>query len=68
MPENERLTITVEQAAKQAGISRALGYDQARRGLWPVIRCGRRLLISRHMFALYLNGQWKPPAGNGNAQ
>lgn len=43
----ERLTLTVEEAAHLLGISRGLAYEMARSGKLPVIRFGRRLLISR---------------------
>ena len=43
----EFLTLTVEEAAHLLGISRGLAYEMARSGKLPVIRFGRRLLISR---------------------
>lgn len=65
--ENEAsLTLSIEQAAKLLNISRGLAYDLARQGRLPVLRCGRRLLISRRMFEAYLNGTWQPPATKGN--
>jgi excisionase family DNA binding protein len=45
--EDEKLTITVEEAAKLLGISRGLGYEMARAGKLPTIRFGRRLLVPR---------------------
>jgi excisionase family DNA binding protein len=47
MNEPPPLTLSVEDAAKLLGISRGLCYEAARRGELPVIRLGRRLLISR---------------------
>jgi excisionase family DNA binding protein len=44
---DERLTISVEDAAHLLGISRGLAYEAARRGELPVIRLGRRLLVPR---------------------
>lgn len=41
-----RLTITVEQAGKLLGISRASAYQAAARGDLPVVRLGHRLLVS----------------------
>jgi len=56
MPE-ERLTLTVEQAAEMAGISRSLAYFLAKGGRLPgALRLGHRLIVSRHAFELYLNG------------
>ena len=44
---DERLTLTVEEAAHLLGISRGLAYEMARCGKLPVIRFGRRLLVPR---------------------
>jgi excisionase family DNA binding protein len=41
------LTITVEEAAVLLGIGRGLAYEAAARGELPVVRVGRRLLVSR---------------------
>jgi excisionase family DNA binding protein len=41
----EKLTITVEQAGKLLGISRALAYEMARTGKLPVLRFGRRMVV-----------------------
>ncbi len=43
----EKLTITVEEAAKRLGISRASAYSLANQGQLPVIRLGRRILVSK---------------------
>jgi excisionase family DNA binding protein len=43
----DRLVLSVEEAARLLGISRGLAYEAARRGEMPVIRLGRRLLVSR---------------------
>ncbi|HUF32984.1 MAG TPA: helix-turn-helix domain-containing protein [Acidimicrobiales bacterium] len=44
---DERLTLTVDEAARLLGISRAFAYDLVRRGEIPSIRLGRRLIIPR---------------------
>ena len=44
---DERLTLTVEEAAKSLGIGRGLAYEMVRTGEIPTIRLGRRLLIPR---------------------
>lgn len=41
----EALTITVEQAGRLLGISRALAYELVRRGELPALRLGRRLVV-----------------------
>jgi excisionase family DNA binding protein len=43
----ERLTLTVEEAALALGISRSLAYESVRRGDIPHIKIGRRVLIPR---------------------
>ncbi len=45
--EEERLTLTVEEAAKLLGIGRQLAYDRVKTGEIPVIKIGRRLLVPR---------------------
>lgn len=42
---NDRLTITVAEAASLPGISRSAAYDYIRAGELPAIRMGRRLLV-----------------------
>ena len=43
----ERLIYSVEEAAKLLGIGRSAAYEAARTGEIPVIRIGRRLLVSK---------------------
>jgi excisionase family DNA binding protein len=43
----ERLTLTVEEAAAMLGISRAFAYEAVNRGEIPHIRIGRRILVPR---------------------
>lgn len=42
---DERLTITVAEAASMLGISRSAAYDYIRAGELPAIRMGRRWLV-----------------------
>lgn len=44
---DNKLTLTVEQAGKRLGISRATAYALANQGQLPVIRLGKRLLVSK---------------------
>jgi excisionase family DNA binding protein len=46
----EKLTITVSEAGALLGVSRCLAYQMANSGQLPVIRCGRRFLVSRKAF------------------
>jgi len=44
---DERLTLSVPEAAKLLGIGRNLCYDRVKTGEIPVIKIGRRLLIPK---------------------
>lgn len=41
----ERRTKSIEEAARELGLSRNAAYDAARRGELPTIRMGRRWLV-----------------------
>jgi excisionase family DNA binding protein len=43
----DKLTLSVEEAAKVLGIGRNLCYDRVKTGEIPAIRIGRRLLVPR---------------------
>jgi excisionase family DNA binding protein len=61
----ERLTLTVEEAAATLGISRAFAYEAVRRGEIPSIKIGRRVLVPRAALARLLDGATgddQPPA------
>ncbi len=45
--ENEKLTLTVAEAAKCLGICRNSAYEAIARGEIPVIRVGKRLLVPK---------------------
>ena len=47
MTSDERLVYTVEEAGKLLGIGRSAAYEAARSGELPVIRIGRRWLVSK---------------------
>jgi excisionase family DNA binding protein len=44
---NERLTVSVEEAAEILGISRALAYSLVARQELPSLKLGRRVLVPR---------------------
>lgn len=48
-------TLTIDDVAKILGISRGLAYESARRGDFPVIRLGKRLLVPREAFEGWLS-------------
>jgi len=43
----DRLTLTVEEAARMLGLSRGSVYEAAHSGDIPTIRIGRRILVPR---------------------
>ena len=45
VPDEERMTLSIEEAAVRLGISRALAYELVRRGELPRLRLGRRIVI-----------------------
>lgn len=58
MRDSNCLTMTIAEAAGTLGISKGLAYDLAKRDELPVpvIRCGRRLLLSRRAVMTLLQG------------
>jgi excisionase family DNA binding protein len=59
---SEALTISVPEAGKRLGLSRNSAYQAAKKGELPVIRIGRRLLVS--VFALdEMLGVRRSPSG-----
>jgi excisionase family DNA binding protein len=45
MIRDNRMTMTVEQAAAALGVSRGTAYEAVRTGQLPTIRIGRRVLV-----------------------
>jgi len=62
--ERERRTITVEEAAKELGISRALAYEMARTGKLPTLRFGRRLVVPQRAIERLLENPEPQSASN----
>jgi excisionase family DNA binding protein len=56
IPPTPRLTLTVEEAAKALGISRAFAYEAVQRGEIPHIRIGRRILVPKAQLDRLLAG------------
>lgn len=50
----ERLTLTVEEAAQVLGISRALAYELVARAEIPSLRLGRRIVVPRRALEVLL--------------
>ena len=59
--EEQRATVSVEEAGRILGISRGLAYELARQNKLPVIRLGRRFLVPRKGHDDLLAGRWQPP-------
>jgi excisionase family DNA binding protein len=53
----ESLTLTVDETARLLRISRNTAYNLAREGKLPVLRLGRRLLVSRKGLDDLLSGK-----------
>ena len=62
MEDNQKLTMTISEFAEASGISRNLAYDLARRDELPVpvIRLGRRMVLSRKSVLALLSGNGQP--------
>lgn len=50
----ERLTLTVDEAAQVLGISRALAYELITRGQLPSLRLGRRIVVPRGVLEMLM--------------
>jgi excisionase family DNA binding protein len=48
--EQQKLTLTVEEAGELLGISRSLAYEMARTGGIPILRFGKRIVVPRKAF------------------
>lgn len=58
----ERETLGIEELARRLGINRSTAYQLARRNQLPVpvIRVGRRMVVSRHLLDQLLDGHHTP--------
>jgi excisionase family DNA binding protein len=54
--EAERRTYKIEEVGKLLGIGRNQAYDAAKRGDFPVIRLGKRVLVPKAPFDRFLDG------------
>ena len=54
---NERLTVTVTEAAEMLGVSRNMAYECVRTGEIPSISLGRRLLVPRKALLAMIDGE-----------
>ena len=64
---DERLTLTIDEAARALGIGRNSAFAAAHRGEIPTIRIGRRLLVPKLAFEKMLaNCVSRDPAEDDN--
>lgn len=54
---DQRLTLTVEEAARLLGISRSLAYELVRDGEIPSLRLRRRIVVPRRAIDAMLRGK-----------
>lgn len=54
---DDRLTVTVTEAAKLLGVSRAMAYECVHTGEIPSVRLGARILVPRHRLVALLDGE-----------
>jgi excisionase family DNA binding protein len=63
---DETLCISVTAAARMLGVSRNTGYEMARLGQLPIIRCGqRRLVVPKTAFMKMLQEANEPYEKSG---
>ena len=60
---DQRLTLTVEEAARICGVSRGVAYEAVKSGDIPSVRICRRIVVPRHALLALLG---EPPSTNGN--
>jgi excisionase family DNA binding protein len=53
--QQERLTLTIEEAGELLGISRSLAYEMARNGRLPVLRFGKRMVVPKRAIEAMLD-------------
>ncbi len=62
MLEQERLTLTIEEAGALLGISRALAYELVKRGELPSLRLGRRVVVPRKALEAFVEAATRTSA------
>ncbi|SHO48918.1 helix-turn-helix domain-containing protein [Anaerocolumna xylanovorans] len=51
----EKITYSIDEAAKIVGVGRSLMYQLAREGKIPVLRLGNRFVIPKKRFEIFIN-------------
>ncbi len=57
METTEKMTVSVNEAAKMLGISRNAAFKAANNGSLPVLKIGKRLLIPKFKLLVLINGE-----------
>ena len=52
---NEKLTLSVEEAGKLLGVSRQVAYQLSRRDDFPTLHIGRRVLVPRKQLEAWMD-------------
>lgn len=55
MERNNRLVYTVEEVAEMLGLSESYTYKLAKARKFPVLQLGRRIVIPKEKFEIWLN-------------
>jgi len=63
----ERLALSVEEAAESVSIGRTIAWQLVRRGEWPTVRVGRRIIISVHDLERWLATQKEEGTEHGKS-
>lgn len=62
---DNRMTLTVEEAAEILGISRAFAYSLVKNDQLPSLRLGRRLVVPRRALERLIDGHHQENPGHG---
>ncbi len=65
---SERATLTVDETARLLGVGRNLLYETIRQGELPVLRLGRRILVSRAVLERVLEAGELPLLNGSNGK
>lgn len=60
MSPTTRAVYTVDEVAEQLGIGRTTAYDAINRGEIPHVRVGRRIVVPKEQFEVFLGSGWTP--------
>ena len=60
MEVTEKLTVSVNEAAKILGLSRNAAFAACKKGEIPTLRIGKRLLVPKYKLMSLINGEKAP--------